>query len=253
MIKVTILGSGTSHGVPMIACKCDVCTSSDPRNHRTRPSITVEGPGGTILVDAGPELRIQALRCGLAQVDAVLITHTHFDHLFGLDDIRRFNAISGRCMPIYADPAALEDIRRVYAYAFRETQEGGGKPSFCLREVPPVMSLCGMEVRAFTVMHGDLPIQAYRFGDVAYVTDVNRIPEEAMAQLQGLDTLILDAVRRDPHPTHFGLFEALDVIRDLAPRQAFLTHLSHHMEHQAISDELPRGVALAYDGLQFSA
>lgn len=251
MVKVTILGSGTSHGVPMIGCKCDVCTSPDPRNNRTRPSITVEGPGGTILVDAGPELRIQALRSGLGHVDAVLITHTHFDHLFGLDDIRRFNALSGLAMPIYADAAALDDIRRVYEYAFRATQEGGGKPSFCLREVPPGMSLCGMAVRAFTVMHGDVPIQAYRFDDVAYVTDVNRIPEAAMAQLRGLDTLILDAVRPDPHPTHFGLDEALAVIRELAPRQALLTHLSHHMDHQRVSDGLPPGVSLAYDGLQF--
>jgi phosphoribosyl 1,2-cyclic phosphate phosphodiesterase len=261
-MKVTILGSGTSHGVPMIGCECAVCKSPNPKNRRFRPSITVENEGRTILVDTTPELRLQALAVGLNRVDAVLYTHTHADHLFGLDDLRRFNDLSGEEIPIYGDEGTLEDIRRAYRYIFVETQEGGGKPRISLNVVPERFELFGLEIQSFYVMHGRLPVLAYRFDyksqsythtptlphSFAYVTDTNHIPPDSMEKLRGLDLLILDAVRPKPHVTHFGLYEALEVIEELKPKQALLTHLSHLFDHDETNAELPGNVRLAYDG-----
>ncbi len=233
----------------MIGCSCPVCTSGNPRNRRFRTSITVHKDGRTLLVDTTPELRLQALACGLKHVDAVLYTHTHADHLFGLDDVRRFNDMSGQDLPIFGDEQTLADIRRVFSYVFKKTQVGGGKPRLTLHPVEPRFELHGIDVRALTVRHGKLSILAYRFDDFAYVTDTNAIPDETMAQLQGLDLLILDAVRYKPHSTHFGLQQALAIIARLRPKRAFLTHLSHHFDHDAANAALPAGVALAYDGL----
>jgi len=248
-MEVLVLGSGTSHGVPMIGCQCAVCTSSDPRNRRFRPSIAVRASERTILVDATPELRLQALTFGLDRVDAVLVTHTHADHIMGLDDIRRFNDLRDAEVPVYGDPSSLDDIRRIFRYVFVSTQVGGGKPRITLHDAPDRFELCGIPVRSLRVYHGRLPILAYRFGPFAYVTDVNRIPPETMDALRGLDTLMLDTVRPTPHETHFGLQEALDVIAELSPRSAYLTHLSHHYDHAATNATLPPGVELAYDGL----
>lgn len=248
-MRVTILGSGTSHGVPMIGCPCPVCTSGNPRNRRFRTSVSVRKGDYTLLVDTTPELRLQALACGLTRVNAVLYTHTHADHLFGLDDVRRFNDLSGQELPIFGDKQTLADIRRVFSYVFKKTQIGGGKPRLSLHPIEPRFDLYGIDIRALPVKHGKLTIQAYRFDDFAYVTDTNGIPDETMAQLQGLDLLILDAVRFKPHSTHFGLYQALDVIRQLRPKRAYLTHLSHHFDHDATNAVLPTGVALAYDGL----
>lgn len=247
-MRVTVLGSGTSHGVPMIGCKCPVCTSPNPKNRRFRPSITVENGGKTILVDTTPELRLQSLAVGLDRVDAVLFTHTHADHLFGLDDLRRFNDLSGVEIPLYGDEATLEDIRRAFRYIFVQTQEGGGKPRISLNVIPGRMETFGLDIQSFYVMHGELPVLAYRFNDFAYVTDTNYIPPESMEKLRGLDLLILDAVRPKPHVTHFGLYQALDVIEELKPKQALLTHLSHLFDHDETNAELPEHVRLAYDG-----
>ncbi|CCW35951.1 metal-dependent hydrolase, beta-lactamase superfamily I [Chthonomonas calidirosea] len=254
MLEIIILGSGTSHGVPMIGCDCAVCRSNDPRNKRTRPSIAVKGPNGTILVDTPPELRLQAIACNLRTVDAVLFTHTHADHLMGLDDLRRYNDLMGKEIPIYGDASTLEDIRRVFRYVFIETQAGGGKPRLQLFEVQSPMELCGLIVEAFYVLHGHLPVLAYRFRNpqtqscMAYVTDVSHIPPEAMEKLYHLDLLIIDAVRYDPHPTHFGLWQTLEVIEQLQPKQALLTHLSHHFDHTTLCAETPAHVNPAYDG-----
>ena len=247
-MRVMILGSGTSHGVPMIGCECAVCRSENPKNRRFRPSITVENQGKTILVDTTPELRLQALTFGLKRVEAVLYTHTHADHIFGLDDMRRFNDLSGEEIPVYGDPETLDDIRRIFRYIFTDTQEGGGKPRITLNAVPESFEMFGLHVHSFYVMHGSLPVLAYRFDDFAYVTDVNCIPDEAMAKLHGLDLLILDAVRFQPHSTHFGLYEALDVVQTLRPRQTLFTHLSHQFDHDSVNADLPPGCALAYDG-----
>lgn len=253
-MQIVILGSGTSHGVPMIGCDCAVCRSTDKRNKRTRPAIAVQGPQGTILVDTPPELRLQAIACNLRAVDVVLFTHSHADHLMGLDDLRRYNDLMGKEIPIYADAQTLEDIRRVFRYVFVETQAGGGKPRLQLREVQPCMELCGLQIETLLVYHGQLPVLAYRFYSplagcsAAYVTDVSYIPPETMEKLHHLDLLIIDAVRYDPHPTHFGLWQTLEVIEILKPKQALLTHLSHHFDHATLCKETPPHVAPAYDG-----
>lgn len=253
-MRVTILGSGTSHGVPMIGCHCEVCRSKNPKNHRMRPSIVVEGPDGTILVDTTPELRLQSISAGLNRIDAVLITHTHADHIFGMDDLRRFNDLCGHDIPVYGSQSVLEDIRRIYRYVFIETQAGGGKPRLSLKPVAPSMEVCGLHIACFTVLHGRLEVQSYRFTDpatgksFAYVTDVSTIPESEMRHLVGLDLLILDAVRYEPHPTHFGLYQALEVIARVNPGTALLTHLSHHFDHDKLSSETPPHVDPAYDG-----
>lgn len=258
-MEILVLGSGTSHGVPMIGCRCEVCTSTDPKNTRFRPSVLVRHEAKAILVDTTPELRLQALTFDVRQVDAVLYTHTHADHIFGLDDLRRFNDLSGTEMPVFGDEATLEDIRRIYPYIFKATQLGGGKPRLTLNTVKPEFELHGLRIRSFYVMHGKLPVLAYRFdlpltgtnpwGSFAYVTDVSYISPETMDKLRSLDLLILDAVRFEPHPTHFGLYQALDVIADLKPKKTFLTHLSHHFDHEIVNATLPDNVRLAYDGL----
>ena len=253
-MKITVLGSGTSHGVPMIGCDCDVCRSANPKNRRMRPSILVQTDAGAILVDTTPELRLQALANDMRRVDAVLITHTHADHIMGLDDLRRFNDLADAEIPVYADPQSLEDIRRIYHYIFIETQAGGGKPRITLHPVQPEFELCGLRIQSLPVLHGRLEVLAYRFDDpatgcsAAYVTDVSHIPPYAMARLRDLDLLLLDAVRYDPHPTHFGLYQALDVIAELKPKQALLTHISHRFDHDTVTAETPPHVAPAYDG-----
>jgi phosphoribosyl 1,2-cyclic phosphate phosphodiesterase len=253
---VTFLGTGTSTGIPMIGCSCAVCTSPNPRNRRMRPSIVVgvatdEGRKN-LLVDTTPEMRLQMLAANVERVEAVLITHTHADHIFGMDDIRQFNFRHGMRMPIYGTPPTLDHLRRVFDYCFMETQAGGGKPQLELQPIAAgePLRLLGLDVLPLTVFHGGLPVLAFKFGArFAYVTDVSRIPDEARPHLRGLDALVIGTVRYDPHPTHFGLYQALDEIADLAPRRAYLTHLSHHFDHDRVNAELPPGVELAYDGL----
>ncbi len=237
----------------MIGCSCSVCTSSDPHNKRFRPSILVEHEGRCILVDTTPELRLQALTFGVTRVDAVLITHTHADHIFGMDELRRFNDLMGCDIPVYGDERSLADIRRIYEYVFVPTQQGGGTPRIRLEAMPERMRLFGLDVSALPVFHGMLPILAYRFNDCAYVTDVSRIPDDTMEKLTGLDVLILDTVRPKPHETHFGLNQALDVVAALRPRRTFFTHLSHKYDHEETNRRLPDNVRLAYDGLVVEA
>jgi phosphoribosyl 1,2-cyclic phosphate phosphodiesterase len=247
-MRIIVLGSGTSHGVPMIGCECRVCRSDNPKDRRMRTSVAVQNEGRTILVDTTPEMRLQAIANGLNRVDAVLITHTHADHIFGMDDLRRFNDLMGAEIPVYGDEGTLADIRRIFPYIFMETQAGGGKPRITLHRVPESFDLFGLRIESFTVMHGNQPVLAYRFNDFAYVTDVNFLPDAAMAKLSGLELLILDAVRFEPHATHYGLWQALDVVKELKPKRALFTHLSHHFEHDTVNAQLPPGCELAYDG-----
>jgi phosphoribosyl 1,2-cyclic phosphate phosphodiesterase len=249
-MRLRFLGTGTSHGVPAIQCRCAVCTSPDPRNRRARCAVVVSDGARTVLIDTPPELRQQAIRFHLERVDAVLFTHSHADHIFGLDDIRRFNDLQRQDMPCYGSAETLADIERAFSYVFRETQAGGGKPRLCLEPIPPgPFTAAGIHVEAIPILHGRLPVYAYRFGTFAYVTDVSEIPPASRERLRGLETVVLGALRHRPHPTHFSVAEALAAVEDLAPQRAFFTHMAHDLDHRATDDGLPPGVRLAYDGL----
>jgi phosphoribosyl 1,2-cyclic phosphate phosphodiesterase len=250
-MRVLVLGSGTSHGVPAIGCGCRVCTSPDPRDRRTRCGIVVRVGTATLLVDAPPELRLQVVRSCVPRVDAVLFTHSHADHIFGLDDVRRYNDALGADLPIHARLDVIHDLQRTFRYVFIETQAGGGKPRLALRPIEgDRFEAAGVPVEAIPVYHGELPITGFRMGRFAYVTDVSRLPEESMARLRGLELLILGAIRHaPPHPTHFTIGQALQVVETLQPRRTFLTHLTHEVQHAETEAGLPPGVRLAYDGL----
>jgi phosphoribosyl 1,2-cyclic phosphate phosphodiesterase len=263
-LTVTILGSGTSAGVPMIGCHCAVCRSTDPRDQRSRPSIAVSYPdaAGTthhILVDTAQELRLQAVREGLDRISAVVYTHAHADHIFGLDDVRRYNTIAGKPLPLYASPKTMDTLRQVFPYAFDPPPPPCGKPRDAIYrpELLPALiegpfELFGRTWEPFELPHGRVQVLGFRIGNFAYCTDCNDIPPAARARLQGLDTLILDGLRPRPHPTHLSFEQALAVIADLRPRRAFFTHLSHDMTHAAIEATLPGHVRVAYDGLKFN-
>jgi phosphoribosyl 1,2-cyclic phosphate phosphodiesterase len=251
-VRVWFLGTGTSHGVPMIGCDCAVCRSPDPRDTRSRPSIYLELDDGLrVLVDTTPDLRAQALRHGIRRVDAVLFTHSHADHVMGLDEVRRFNAIAKRPMPIYADAATLSDLRRTFAYAFEPPQYAGGRvPDLRLWTIGSGPYCLGrQEVTPVPVLHGPLPILGFRFGAFAYLTDCSDVPETSLELLQDLDVLVLDALRHRPHPTHFALADAVATARRIGARQTYFTHISHDLAHEETNAMLPAGTALAYDGL----
>jgi phosphoribosyl 1,2-cyclic phosphate phosphodiesterase len=251
-IRLTFLGTGTSHGIPVIGCDCVVCQSPDPRNQRYRPSVLIEQAERTILIDTPPELRLQLLRSGTKQIDALLLTHTHADHIFGLDDVRVFNQRTGKPMPIFASAESLANVRRQFFYAFADGPVGGGKPALDLQAIEPLDSpfeALGVPVQPVPVLHGPTTVLGYRFGRVAYVTDTNFIGPASLDLLGDLDVLVLDALRESWHPTHFSLDEALEVIRQLRPARSFLTHICHDVDHQTVSRRLPPNVELAYDTL----
>lgn len=252
-VKVLFLGTGTSHGVPMIGCDCAVCRSTDPRDTRLRPSIYVSCDDGTrVLVDTTPDFRAQALTHNIRQIDAVLYTHTHADHIMGLDDLRRFNHMSGKAMSLFGDAFTLSELRRVFAYAFdRDQPQGGGIPDLQLWRLAGGPFMIGrQDIVPVPVRHGHRMILGFRFGTFAYLTDCNEVPESSMPLLDGLDVLVLDALRHRPHPTHFSVAEALDVAARIGARRTFLTHICHDLPYAATCASLPAGVALAYDGLE---
>ncbi|MFB5066508.1 MAG: MBL fold metallo-hydrolase [Candidatus Wallacebacter cryptica] len=248
-MKITFLGTGTSHGVPVIGCNCDVCQSKDPRNQRTRSSILIETKGLSLLVDTATEFRLQALRAGISTVDAVLYTHCHADHVFGFDDLRIFSQRSGKAVPFYGNRETIEEMLQVFSYVFRKTQIGGGKPQVEPNAVDGPFQIKDLTVIPIPIFHGNLPIYGYRIGDMAYITDCSKIPEPSLELLSGLKVLILGVVRYEPHSTHMHVDGALELISKLKPDQAYFTHLSHLLEHGAVNSELPPGVSLAYDGL----
>ena len=250
-MKLTFLGTGTSTGVPSIGCDCDTCVSDDPRDKRLRVSILIEHAGRSILVDTSIDFRQQALRANIRHLDAVLITHCHVDHVFGLDDIRPLNFRYG-AMGVYANEIAWTDLRRIFQYIFKPTHFGGGLPQLIPHTVvpnAPFMIGSEIEITPLEVTHGRLPVIAYRFNDFAYATDLKTIPSESMDGLRDLDVLVLDCVRIKPHSTHLCLEEALAIIAELRPKRAFLTHLNHDILHERDSRLLPDNVQFGYDEL----
>jgi phosphoribosyl 1,2-cyclic phosphate phosphodiesterase len=263
-MRVTLLGTGTSSGVPAIGCDCVVCRSDDPRDRRTRPSILIDlGEAGQrpglspiaaaaryILVDTATDLRAQALAYNVRRVDAIVFTHSHADHILGLDEVRRYNAMQRTAIGCYGDRATLDDLRRVFGYIFDGApRAGGGIPRLSLFTVGGAFTLGGVEIVPVPVMHGPTPILGYRLGSFAYLTDCNHIPESSWPLLQGVRTLVLDALRDRPHSTHFSVAEAVEVAERIAPDRTYFTHISHYLPHAATCARLPAGVELAYDGL----
>jgi phosphoribosyl 1,2-cyclic phosphate phosphodiesterase len=254
LVRVLFLGSGTSHGVPMIGCDCAVCRSDDPHDTRWRPSVYVECDDGTrILVDTTPDLRAQALRFGVRHVDAILYTHSHADHLMGLDEVRRFNAIAGSAIPVYGDARTLADLRSSFSYIFDPTTpKAGGVPSLQLWTIGGPFVLGRQDVVPVPLMHGTRPILGFRLGAFAYLTDCNAIPASSLALLDGLDTLVLDALRPLPHPTHFTIGEAVEMAGRIGARRTFFTHIAHQLGHRETCRSLPAGMQLAHDGLSLT-
>ena len=250
---MTVLGSGTSLGVPAIGCDCAVCHSSDPRDRRTRPSILIQVNGLSILVDTSTDLRTQALDRNVRRVDAILFTHNHADHVFGLDDVRRYNQMQKGRIACYADRGTIPDLRRIFQYAFEPpAQKGGGVPELSLHEIAGPFAIADVEIVPIPLMHGILPVLGFRVGDFAYLTDCNRIPDDSWPLLHangGVTTVIIDALRHRAHPTHFSVAEAIDAVRRLGASRAYFTHICHDLPHAATNAQLPPGVELAYDGL----
>ncbi len=249
-MRITFLGTGTSHGVPVIGCACAVCRSRDPKDKRTRASVVIETHGQTLLIDVAPEFRLQAVAQGVHHVDAMLLTHAHADHIGGLDDVRIFSERSGKHFPIYGPAPALARLRERFDYAFRNTQQGGGKPRLDLKAVTRPFHLGTLKVEPLPVWHGKLRVFGYRLGSFAYITDVSRIPEATYAHLQNLDVLVLDALRYQPHETHFSVEQALAEARRIKARHTYFTHTCHLLGYKQTQATMPRRVTLAYDGLR---
>ena len=253
MLDITILGSGTSTGVPLIGCDCEVCTSNNPKNKRLRTSIKISSPNTTVVIDTTPDFRYQMLRTSTTHIDAVVFTHPHRDHYAGLDDIRPFNYFSKKSMAIYANELTQIAIKRDFYYAFEKDKDAGlpemilytiKKDAFTIGDIPFI---------PIQVMHREMPVLGFRIGDFTYITDANFIPETEMEKIKGSKVLILNALRKETHPTHYNLEQALTVVASLDIPQVYFTHFSHQIGlHDEVEASLPKGIHLAYDGLQFS-
>ncbi|MEO5923737.1 MAG: MBL fold metallo-hydrolase [Bryobacteraceae bacterium] len=249
MTRITVLGSGTSSGVPTLACPCEVCHSTDPRDKRLRPSVLLQYSGKNVVIDTTPDFRAQALRAGIGRLDAVLYTHAHADHILGLDDVRPFNFFQKATIPLYATEATFAIIRRVFSYAFEEGESS--RPRLDLNTIDgSPFEVFGQEFTPIRLEHGKGTVYGFRFGRAAYLTDHSVIPDASKELLQGLDVLFLDALRRREHPTHTTLDQAVALVEELQPRRAFFTHMCHDLGHAATEAELPPHIWLAYDGLE---
>ena len=258
---LTFLGSGTSMGIPTLGCECAVCTSAvsetgNPRNRRTRPSVLIRYAEHNVLIDTGPDFHAQAIRERLSRVDAVLYTHGHADHILGMDDLRPLTFHHTEPVPLYADAPTADTIERVFDYTFRNINRYPTSARVALHRLPDVpgssASIFGVRFERIPVRHGAETISAYRFGSAAYLTDISDIPEDSLPLLGGLDVLILDALRRQPHPTHSNLDNSISLVEKLKPQRAFFTHMSHDLDHDATNAMLPPNIRLAYDGLQLT-
>lgn len=252
-MRVTFLGSGTSTGVPVVGCRCRVCTSAHPRNQRLRQSVSIEVRGKHFLIDTTPDLRLQLLRHPIPRLDFLLFTHSHSDHLMGLDDIRPFNFRQRESIRAYASPPTARAIRRAFGYIWDHSQIGGGKPQLELVEIEGQFAHEGIDIVPIPVTHGDWTILGFRIGPFAYITDTNGIPAESMALLEGIEVLALDGLRpAPPHPTHFTIGQAVDCAAQIGARTTYLIHLTHEVDHDEVEAQLPGGVRLAYDGLELT-
>jgi phosphoribosyl 1,2-cyclic phosphate phosphodiesterase len=249
--SILVLGSGTSVGVPMIGCRCKVCTSNDPRDKRLRPSVLLRFGEQRILIDTSPDFRYQALRSKLDRLDGILFTHSHADHILGLDDVRPFNFMQRKNIPIFSSAESLDTIRRTFQYVFDDAPSESSRP----RLTPHIFdrepfNAAGVAIQPVAAAHGNGVVHGFRFGDCAYLTDHSEIPPASMAMLSGLDVLFLDALRHNPHPTHSTVDESLRTVEILKPKRAFFTHISHDLLHAAVEARLPANVQIAYDGLE---
>jgi len=248
---LTVLGSGTSMGVPTIGCDCAVCHSSDPRDRRTRPSVLIEYGGRTVLIDTTPDFREQAIREQIQKLDAVLYTHTHADHLLGIDDLRPLSFLhKPNRLPLYAHPDAAAFIQNMFRYIFDSNYKFGGLPQVEMKPLVGTLELFGAQFEPITLIHGDAEIYGFRFGSAAYLTDHSQIPEASMEKLKGLDVLFLDALRYKPHPTHSTVENSLRIVERLKPQRAFFTHICHDLPHEKTNASLPENVKLSYDGMK---
>jgi phosphoribosyl 1,2-cyclic phosphate phosphodiesterase len=253
-MRITLLGTGTSVGVPMIGCKCKVCRSTDPRDKRLRVSVLIEHKKKNIVIDTSADFRQQMLTHHVTHLEAVLYTHEHYDHIAGFDDLRAFQFLRQKAPVCYASKTVATHIRKMFDYAFGAAiQEGGGLPEVNLVEIDDrPFSVLGLDIVPIPILHGALPIFGFRIGGFAYLTDCSEIPKSSYLLLEGLDTLILDGLRFKPHPTHFSIDQAIAQANRIAPRITYLTHINHDVKHRSTERTLPKHVRLGYDGLSFN-
>ena len=250
IVKITFLGTGTSQGVPVIACECNTCLSADLHDKRLRTSILIESDNTTIVIDAGPDFRQQMLREHVSKLDAIMLTHEHKDHIAGLDDVRAFNYKSQDAIDIFSEERVQKVIKKEYSYVFSEYQYPGVPKMRLNSVVEHGFNVRNLKILPIRVFHYRLPVYGFRIGNFAYITDANYIPEESKEKLYGVKYLVINALRKEKHISHFSLREAMDFIREISPKKAFITHISHQMGlHKEVSQELPREIMLAYDGL----
>lgn len=252
-MDILFLGTGTSHGIPVIGCACSTCTSGNEKNKRLRSSVLVTKDDKHILIDTSIDFRQQSLRYDIRRVDAVLFTHHHVDHIFGLDDTRVFNKMYKKKIPCYAGNETIQKLKHIFSYIFDYPDIPGGIPmlEFTAVDEQP-FDVLGISVTPIEIIHGTMPINAYRIGNVIYATDCSFIPEHSMTKFKNADVLILDCLRIRKHPTHFNLEQALEVTKKIGAKQTYFTHMSHEIEHEAVTKSLPANVALAYDGLKIT-
>ena len=254
-LRVTILGSGTSSGVPVIGCQCATCLSGDPRDKRMRTSVMIECGDTRIIIDTSNDFRMQMLAHGVRKVDAIVFTHHHFDHISGFDDIRALNYVTRKPMDCYATEETFKNLKKFFAYAFEGNTPASGLPQTVLHLVQPgaTFPVAGIEMTAIPLRHGSLDVMGYRVGNIAYCTDCNAIPESSYALMEGLEYFIIDALRYTKHPTHFTVDEAIAVAQRVKAKQTYFTHIAHEIKHEEAEKKLPQGMKIAFDGMTLEA
>ena len=249
---IKFLGTGTSHGIPVVGCDCKTCTSESPKNSRTRSSIFINVENTDILIDTSPEARLQMLANNITNIDLVLFTHAHADHIMGFDDLRVINWLKGESVPCYGNEETLNKIKNIFDYIFDPLQIGGGVPQVTLNSIKSEFDFNNLLITPLEVKHGKLDVLGYKINNMAYITDCSFIPEKTFEKLKNIDLLIIDALRFEEHPTHMNLKEAIEVVRKINPKKAYFTHISHEMEHKETNKKLPNDMELAYDELKLN-